>query len=130
VATLATGLSIKTTTSHKRIPMSYLQDYLEKMRLNAQEINHQVQLKNEATSNSPRQYKPLTDQIIELMKSTPPSLLNRPWTMTEFVARLDGKYRDRPHAQNVGDALRRFGWKSIRHWGKGYNGVRLWIPPV
>ena len=109
--------------------MSYLQDHLEKMRLNAQEINIEIQLKNESTSNSSRQYKPLTDQIIELMKSTPPQLLNRPWSMAELVARLDGKYRDRPHAQNVGQALSIIGWNYRRYWTKGFNGARLWTPP-
>ena len=109
--------------------MSYLQDHLEKLRLHADDLNTQIQLKNEAKLNSPPQYKPLTNQIIELMKSTPPQLLNRPWSMAELVARLDGKYRDRPHPQLVGQALRIIGWHYRRYWGQGYGGVRLWTPP-
>jgi hypothetical protein len=109
--------------------MSYLQDHLEKLRLHAEELNNKIQVKNEVTSNSPRQFKPLADQITELVQSTPAKLLSRPWSMAELVARLEGKYRDRPHGQNVGDALRRAGWKSIRHWGKEWQGRRLWMPP-
>ena len=109
--------------------MSYLQDHLEKLRLHAEELNNKIQVKNEVTSNSPRQFKPLAEQISELVQSTPAKLLSRPWSMAELVARLEGKYRDRPHGQNVGDALRRAGWKRDRYWGNGYNGVRLWLPP-
>ena len=50
--------------------------------------------------------------------------------MAELVARLDGKYRDRPHPQDVGQALRKIGWNYGRYWGKGYNGVRVWLPPT
>ena len=99
------------------------------MRLHAQELNNKIQVKSEVTSNSPRQFKPLTEQITEFMQSIPPKILNRPWSIAELILRLDGKYRDRPHAQNVGDALRKLGWKRDRYWGKGFNGVRLWLPP-
>ena len=109
--------------------MSYLQDHLEKLRLHAEELNNKIQVKNEAKSDSPRQLTPMTKQISELMQSTPPKLLDRPWSMAELVARLEGKYRDRPHAQNVGDALRKLGWKRDRYWGNGYNGARVWLPP-
>ena len=109
--------------------MSYIHSHVENLRLHAEELNNKIQLKKEAASNSSPQFKPLTQQIEELMRSMPPKMLNRPWSIAELILRLDGKYRDRPHAQNVGDALRRAGWKSIRHWGKGYNGVRLWLPP-
>ena len=83
----------------------------------------------EAQKSHTAPYKPLTEQIIELMKATPPQLLNRPWSMAELVARLEGKYRDRPHPQEVGQALRTIGWSYRRYWGKGYNGVRVWLPP-
>ena len=109
--------------------MSYLQNHLAKMRLHAEDLKAQIQLKSEVKSNYPRQLTPLTKQITELMQSMPPMILNRPWSMSELVLRLDGAYRDRPHAQNVGDALRKLGWKRDRYWGNGYNGVRLWLPP-
>lgn len=123
-------LTNHTATSDLRSYMSYVQSYIERLQAHAEVLQSQHHSKSEVTSNAPRIVKPLTSQIKELMKSMPPKLLNRPWSMSELVLKLDGKYRDRPHAKNVGDALRRTGWKSIRHWGKGYNGVRLWIPPA
>ncbi len=77
-----------------------------------------------------RRTKPLTEQIEELMRSLPPQLRDRPWSMTDLVCRLRGKYRDRPHAQHVGIALRSLSWRSERRWGNGFDGVRVWIPPV
>ena len=72
--------------------------------------------------------KPLDQQITELMRSLPPALRNRPWTMDELVNRLVGRYHDHPHAQHVGEALRRLGWKRERRWGEGYEGKRIWLP--
>lgn len=74
--------------------------------------------------------KPLDQQIQEFMRSTPPALLQRPWSMSELVARLSGKYRDRPHSQQVGQSLRRLAWTTVRRWGKGFDGTRLWLPPL
>jgi hypothetical protein len=71
--------------------------------------------------------KPLDDQITELMRSLPPLLRDRPWTMAELVHRLEGKYRDRPHGQQVGQALLRLGWRRERRWSNGFNGVRVWL---
>jgi hypothetical protein len=72
------------------------------------------------------EYKPLTDQITELMASLPPALQDRPWNMSDLVQRLAGKYRARPHTQQVGEALRRLGWIRKRVYGD-YGGVRLWV---
>jgi hypothetical protein len=49
--------------------------------------------------------------------------------MAEFVSRLDGKYRERPHPQKVAEALKILGWKRIRSWEKGFDGIRIWVPP-
>lgn len=75
-----------------------------------------------------RRTKPLTEQITELMASLPPSLRDRPWSMVELTARLQGKYRDRPHPQLVGEALRQIGWRRVRLYGEGFCGVRVWVP--
>ena len=53
---------------------------------------------------------PLADQIKDLMLSLPPVQRDRPWSMEELVARLKGRYSPRPHAMNVGQALRALGW--------------------
>ncbi len=73
---------------------------------------------------------PLTEQITELMQTLPYALKNKPWSMQELVSRLDGKYRDRPHTQLVGIALRQLGWSRKRLWNTQYQGIRLWIPPT
>ncbi len=112
---------------------AFMQTYLEKLQAHAAAMNIKNQTRSEVPAitiqNKVHIIKSLTEQIEELMISLPPQILNRPWSMTELVLRLNGKYRDRPHAQHVGDALRKLGWKRDRYWIKGYDGVRLWIPP-
>ena len=83
-------------------------------------------LKQDAAT--PRHVKPLDAQITELMRALPPKMRNRPWSMAELVQRLVGKYRERPHAQRVGESLRRLNWKRERRWGKGWDGQRVWVP--
>jgi hypothetical protein len=70
--------------------------------------------------------KPLTEQIEELMLSLPPAQRNRPWSMDELVARLQGRYSARPHPMNVGSALRQLGWVSRRDWTRDGCGRRGW----
>ena len=75
-----------------------------------------------------RRTRPLTEQITELMQSLPPALRDRHWLMTDLVARLAGRYRDRPSAKNVGSALRVLGWRRVRLYSKGFDGARVWLP--
>ncbi len=74
-----------------------------------------------------KQFKPLDQQIIELMRSLPPQLRDRPWSMAELVQRLHGKFRDRPHGQQVGQALLKLGWRKERRWERGWDGARVWV---
>lgn len=92
------------------------------------DINTAVQLNKQR--ELARRSKPLTEQITELMNALPPQLRDRPWSMAELVSRLTGKYRERPHAQHVGEALRILGFRYERRWQKGFDGRRLWIPPT
>ena len=73
--------------------------------------------------------KPLDQQITEMMRSLPPALRDRPWALQDIVNRLEGRYRQRPHAQGVGQALRRLGWSRIRPEDAAGQGRRLWLPP-
>ena len=108
----------------------YMQTYLEKLRAYDEQARlNQGKAENIKPLNPVRSVKPLTEQIRELMQTTPPQMLKRPWSMAELVLRLNGKYRDKPHAKQVGEALRALGWKRVRYWCKGYDGVRLWLPP-
>ncbi len=93
---------------------------------------HNLELEAQAVKllNTERaRVKPLAEQITDLMNSLPPALRDRPWSMADLTSRLQGKYRARPHPQNVGQALRILGWKQRRCWSQGYNGVRLWFQP-
>jgi hypothetical protein len=106
---------------------AYLKNYIDNLR-------QEAALKNENSSSlpsesNPKEYVPLKDQITELMSSLPYALKNKPWSMQELTQRLNGKYRDRPHPQMVGIALRQLGWTRKRLWSSDYQGVRLWIPP-
>jgi hypothetical protein len=108
--------------------------YVEQLRREAAEQHLANQLKAEVIASKLRQQvrstKPLTEQITELMLSLAPALRERPWNMTDLVNRLQGKYRARPHPQMVGEALRKLNWKRQRVWSKGFDGVRLWMPPT
>jgi hypothetical protein len=90
----------------------------------------QLLLKEKNEKNHTREIKPLTNQISDFIKTLPPPLINKPWMMAEFVSRLEGKYRTRPHPQKVAEALRILGWRRVRYWKKGYDGVRLWIKEI
>lgn len=67
----------------------------------------------------------LTEQIEALMRSLQPAQRDRPWSMDELVARLQGRYNARPSAGQIGVALRRLGWTRIRDWTHGGGGSRL-----
>ena len=74
-------------------------------------------------------FKPLDQQIAELMRALPPTVRDRPWQLQDIVNRLEGRYRQRPHTQGVGLALRRLGWSRIRPENASGQGRRLWVPP-
>lgn len=74
--------------------------------------------------------KPLQQQIHEYIDSLPPLLRERPITMAEIVNQLTGRYRDKPHPQHVGAALRALGYKDVRLWGKQGEGKRVWLPHI
>lgn len=115
---------------------AYLLTYLEELNAEAEKRNCLHQLKMEAEAKAKlatsiqtiKRTKPLTEQITELMASLPPSLRARPWNMADLTARLQGKYRDNPHPQQVGEALRKLGWRRVRLYGEGFGGVRVWVP--
>lgn len=46
--------------------------------------------------------------------------------MTEFVLRLEGRYRDKPHPQMIGEALRKLGWSTGRDYSNSGSGRRYW----
>jgi transposase len=75
--------------------------------------------------------KPLDQQITALLRSLAPAARNRPWSIKELVAQLEGKTaKARPHASAVGQALRRLGWNRVRPFDASGEGKRLWLPPA
>ena len=112
-----------------------IRDEFEKLRADVEENNRIRSIEREAIAAAKlsksilqiKRTRPLDQQITELMRSLPPVSRDRPWSMTELVQCLDGKYRDRPHAKQVGDALRRLGWTRVRLWSNGSDGQRVWV---
>ena len=106
---------------------AYLRNHIDNLRQEAAAKNEIA--RDMSSQREPKTYIPLKDQITELMSTLPSALRNKPWSMQELTQRLNGKYRDRPHAQMVGIALRQLGWTRKRLWNIDHQGVRLWIPP-
>jgi hypothetical protein len=92
------------------------------------DLQRQAEAKLAASIQTGKRPKPLEDQIVELMRTLPPQLRDRPWSMADLVTRLTGKYRERPAAQCVSAALLRLGWRKERRYGQGFGGVRVWLP--
>lgn len=82
-----------------------------------------------AARSRPAATSPLAQQLATLFDSMPTAMRSRPWSIVELIPRLVGKYRARPHPQNVGLALRELGWRRTRNWRRGFDGARLWLPP-
>ncbi len=112
---------------------STFRTFAEQIKDSTAEHNRIKQQQDEAKALKLRQQerltKPLTDQIAELMRTLPPSIRDRPWSMAELVSRLQGRYRERPHAQHVGAALKMLGWMPARLY-RGFGGTRAWMPPL
>lgn len=115
----------------------YMSDFVRQLHAHSEESRRLYKLRQEADAQAKltasiqviKRTKPLEDQIVELMRTLPPQLRDRPWSMADLVHRLTGKYRDRPSAKCVGDALRRLRWSRERRYADGYDGRRVWLPP-
>jgi hypothetical protein len=103
---------------------------VEQQRQKAIQREEAAMAKPPCTTQHAKRAKPLDDQIVELMRTLPSQLRDRPWSMAELVQRLSGKYRDRPHGQQVGEALLRQGWKKERRYAAGWDGRRVWLAPT
>lgn len=104
-----------------------LKRYMQELHSLVEEANRERKQSGPVDPQSPP--PPLDQQIVALMATLSPAQANRPWNMEELLLRLQGRYRDRPHAQQVGQALRRLGWRRERLWGSEHAGRRMWLPP-
>ena len=104
--------------------------YIAKLKADAEAANlRREQAKSKAHYSDKRLLCdiPLTDQIEALMRSLPPVQRDRPWSMDELMARLQGRYSARPHPMHVGQALRALGWTQRRDWTRNGGGRRYWV---
>jgi hypothetical protein len=109
--------------------VDYLSAITAQIRKDAEEAARLNPPKLKPTGTHRGAYTPLDQQITDLMRTLPPARQIAPWSIDDLVARLDGKYRDRPHAKGVGEALRRLGWQHVRLWAKEHGGRRYWVAP-
>lgn len=68
-------------------------------------------------------------QLIQLwFDKEPPALRNRKYSMTEFVMRFAGRFRPKPAARLIAEALRELGWTEHRDWTRDGRNRRYWLP--
>lgn len=103
-----------------------LKRYIEALKMDAKAATRKSQAAQSLQTQRQTYVKPLTVQIDELMRSLPPSIRDRAWAMEDLVGRLQGRYSARPHAANVGQALRALGWMRKRDWSASGHGRRVW----
>lgn len=103
--------------------------YAEKLLAEAASRRRSSQAKTASPVQRSLQHIPLDMQVRQMMLTIPKGDLGRPWHMDEFVSRLEGKYRERPHPRWVGKALREIGWSQQRLWSSEWGGRRVWIAP-
>ncbi len=96
--------------------------YMEQLRKRSDAINA-------TTIYIKKEFIPLETQIQQLMASLPENMRQRDWSMADLIARLSGRYRDRPHAMKVAEALRRLGWIRYRDYSRAGGGMRIWRHP-
>ena len=104
--------------------------YIQNLRASSDEANRQHEEAKAKSHHADTRVvcdKPLTEQIEELMRSLSPAQRNRPWSMDDLLVRLQGRYSARPHAMNVGQALRAMGWTQKRDWTRDGGGRRVWL---
>ena len=107
-----------------------MKSYLDQLKAQAEAANlrsEEAKLKPHCADSRILCDTPLIDQISLLMASLPPAQRDRPWSMDELVARLKGRFSTRPHAMNVGTALRQLGWEPRRQWSVRDSGRRVWV---
>jgi hypothetical protein len=72
----------------------------------------------------------LTEQIQALIAPLPDIQRNRPWSVSELIPQLRGRYQDRPASREVAQALTELGWQQRRCWKKSGLNRRFWYPPT
>lgn len=106
---------------------SYLQAQVERM----------TQLRETLKANTPsltpdsrdKLLRPLHERIADVLKTLTPEEQEEGIQLQALCDRLQGKYRAKAQAGEVGSALRRLGWVRVRDW-RDQSGFRTtWHPP-
>jgi hypothetical protein len=109
-----------------------LRSYIESLHKHVEQVNKEKELakQQEVTSLQTMQplVKPLEQQLVEYFRSLSPSQAQQPLLMSDLLHHLQGRHRDKPHAQQVSTELRKLGWQRRRLYGS-YGGKRYWLPP-
>ena len=103
--------------------------YIAKLKADAEAANLRAKKSKSKSQKADKRILcdiPLTKQVEVLMRSLPPAQRDRPWSMDEFINRLEGRYSARPHPMKVGQALRSLGWVAHRDWTRNGEGRRVW----
>lgn len=73
---------------------------------------------------------PLVDRLRLLLAKIDPAYLAEGVELHTLRDRLQGKTRGRAHCGELGEALRKLGWKRVRCWRADLGGFRSrWYPP-
>ncbi len=110
-----------------------LRNYIEGLHKIVEEQERELAKHQEATSFQTMQApaKGLELQLTEFFRTLSKEQLRHPWTMNEIILAgdLKGKYRDRPHPQQVAEILTRYGWTKRRLYAAEFAGKRYWFSP-
>jgi hypothetical protein len=70
----------------------------------------------------------LKQQVQEYLLSLPPIIRSKPICLMSLRAQLQGRFKTRPSAGDLGVALSALGFVRIRNWQRdGGNGRRFWV---
>ena len=85
-----------------------------------------------AEQDPPPPVESLEQQLLQFLRTLSKEQLRHPWTISQIIGagNLIGKYRDRPHPQNIAEILTRNGWTKRRLYGAEFAGKRYWFPPT
>jgi hypothetical protein len=106
-----------------------LSRYIEGLYKIVEQEKQERELAMQQEAASPPSVKSLEQQLVEYFRTLSHEQLQCPWTMNEIImsGNLKGKFRDRPHPQQVAEILKRLSWKRRRTYG--VNSGRYWLHP-
>ena len=95
-------------------------------------LEHDNEKRQLTKEDPPHTVKSLELQLVQFQRTLSKEQLRQSWTMKQIIGTgaLTGKYRDRPHPQQVAEILTRYAWTKRRLYGALYSGKTYWFPPA